>query len=231
MVVTDATCPVVTAAAQQVRTFAEQGETVILVAGPSHAATPGLVGQAPERVMVTASLSGVAAVEVADRRRVAVVMEPGAPLTRTVPVAEAVRRRFGQVLPQHSASLCHEPSDRVAALRRLAAETDVVLVVGPAGRDGFEVGAEIKAAGTQCHQVASPEDIEAGWLRDTASVGITATLSAEPRLIERITSALGGLGPTTVVALAADTVPVAVPVAVPVTEAVTTTPSVGLTPV
>ncbi len=217
MEVTDATCPVVTAAAQQVRTFAEEGETVVLVGGPSHAATPGLVGQAPERVVVTGSRSEAAAVEVADRRRVAVVMAPGAPLTRAVPVAEAVRRRFGQVLPQHSGSLCHEPSDRVAALRRLAAETDLVLVAGPAGQDSFEIGVEIKAAGTRCHQVASPEDIEPDWLRGTASVGITATLSAAPHLVERITSALGGLGPTTVVALAADTVPV------------TTTPSVGLT--
>jgi 4-hydroxy-3-methylbut-2-enyl diphosphate reductase len=204
----DATCPVVTRVAGEVRRLAEQGETVVLVADREDAATAGLVGQAPHQVTVTDGrpLTEVHVPGSADGR-IAVVMAPGAPLARVMPVAEAVRSRFGHVIPQDLSTTCAEPSDRYAAVLRMTAETDVTLVLGPESADGDMLTGLVTDAGTPAYQVRAPGDIQPDWILGTASIGITASTAADGHLVDQVITALAGLGPASIVEVTTRTVP------------------------
>ncbi|MCO1581660.1 hypothetical protein M8C13_38520 [Crossiella sp. SN42] len=215
LAITDATCPVVAATAGEVRRLAEQGETVVLVADPGQAAVPGLAGQAPEHVRMVADLPHVPGLEVADPRRVGVVVAPGAPVAVTRPVAEAVRNRFGHVLPQDPATLCAEPADRRAAVLRLAADTDVVLVAGPAGADSRMLLGLVEGAGARAYRVSSAQEVRPAWLGGMAAVGITASQGAPEGLVAELLQGLSGLGPMAAVEVAIRSAAVAVPVTAP----------------
>jgi 4-hydroxy-3-methylbut-2-enyl diphosphate reductase len=204
----DATCPVVARVAGEVRGFAEQGETVVLVADDEDAATAGLVGQAPHQVVVTGGRSPTEIhVPGAAHGRIAVVLAPGAAVARAMPVAEAVRSRFGHVIPQDLSTTCSEPSDRQAAVLRMAGDTDVTLVLGPESTDGDMLTGLVTDAGTPAYQVRAAGDIQPGWIRGTASIGITASTAADGHLVDQVIAALAGLGPTSIVEVTTHTVP------------------------
>lgn len=190
--VVDATCPLVAAAQSEVRRFADQGETVVLVGRPGHAVIPGLVGQAPEAVRVVQDPAGVPTVRVADPGRVAVVLAPGIEVRRTQPLAEAVRTRFGHVLPQHPATYCHEADDRAHALARLAVSCDIVLV---AGRDTAATVAALDAAGAPGYPVESVADLRPHWFARIATIGLVEAPGAAPGLTAALLRALQSLGP------------------------------------
>ncbi|CCH30650.1 hypothetical protein ABZ816_00100 [Actinosynnema sp. NPDC047251] len=215
LVLSDGTCPLVAAAAGEVRRLAEEGATVVVVADPAHAAVPTLTGQAPEQVVLVNEMAQADAVRVGDPGPIGVVVEPGADVARLMRVAERVRARFDHVRPQHPATLCHEPSDRHNALRLLA-EADVVLVVGKAAADDSEeVVARFAALGVPAFVVASAGEVEPDWLRTAGCVGVTASLTADPGAVDGVVDALRGLGPSAVVEVAVRTSPVVPRVVVP----------------
>ncbi len=220
--VTDATCPLVAAAADEVRRLAGQAEVVVLVADPAHAAVPGLVGQAPGQVTLVARPSQVATLDVPAAGGVGVVVEPGEAVADVMRVAERVRARFGHVVPQHPATLCHEPADRQSALRWLATDADVVLVAGaPGEKDGDAIVALLTGMGVPAHAVGSVEDVEPAWLRAAGCIGVTASLAAESGAVDVLVAALRGLGPTAVTGVDLHTRPISPSTVVPPRRRVT----------
>ncbi|TDT98390.1 4-hydroxy-3-methylbut-2-enyl diphosphate reductase [Streptomyces sp. 846.5] len=203
--VVDAGCPLALAAQAEVRRFARQGETVVLVGRSGHGAVPGLVGQADGQVRLVEDLVQAQQVEVADPARVAVVLQPGLPVGEAELVAEAVRSRFGHVLPQHPSTYCHAADDRLRALTQLADACAVVLVAGPEP-SAREVVRTIEQAGAEAYAVNGPGDVRPGWLGRRASVGVTASAGADPGLVEELLRALSGLGPCAVEVQGAATV-------------------------
>ena len=201
----DAACPLALAAQAEVRRFARQGETVVLVGRRGHGAVPGLMGQADGQVRLVEDLVQAQQVEVADPARVAVVLQPGLPVGEAELVAEAVRNRFGHVLPQHPSTYCHAADDRLRALTQLADACAVVLVAGPEP-SAREVVRTIEQAGADAYAVSGPGDVRPGWLDRRASVGVTASAGADPGLVEELLRALSGLGPCAVEVRGAATV-------------------------
>ena len=195
--VVDTLCPLAAAAHGELRRLAERGETVVVVGRPGSAALPGLLGQAPESVHLVGSVHDVGGISVADPGRVAVVLQPGLPIEDAEPVAEAVRARFGHVVPQHPATYCHAASDRRRTMASLAPACDVVLVVGPRP-DAEESLAQVEAAGGRAYPVAGPEEVLPWWLDRRASVGVTAAPGTAPAVAEEVVRALTGLGPCAV---------------------------------
>lgn len=193
----DAGCPLALAAQAEVRRFARQGETVVLVGRSGHGAVPALLGQADGAVRLVENLAQARQLEVADPGRVAVVLQPGLPVGEAELVAEAVRSRFGHVLPQHPSTYCHAADDRLRALTQLAHACAVVLVAGPEP-SAREVVRVIEQAGADAHAVRGPEEVRSDWLARRASVGVTAAAGAEPGLAEGLVRALSGLGPSAV---------------------------------
>ena len=129
--VTDATCPLVATAQRAVRGYAADGDTVVIVAGPyGHAVRDGLAGQAPEHAAFAEAETDLDALDIAGQ--VSFVLQPGVPVEQLTPVAAALRAR-------HSArgaspdGWCYWASDRLATLRAVAAESQLMLVLGAPG--------------------------------------------------------------------------------------------------
>ena len=212
LTVIDATCPLAASAHAEVRRFADRGDTVVLIARRGDAAVPGLVSQAPEAVQPAADTRDVAALSVPDPGRMAVVIQPGLPAQVTGPVLEALRARFGHIAPQHPSTLCDAADDRRAQVRSLAESCDAVLVA--CAQDDPEsawIGAACSTAGAAAHPVARLADVEPAWIAQSATVGVTATMRADPALPGRLMTALRGLGPTSVVERRVVTQPVSAP--------------------
>lgn len=199
LTVVDTVCPLAAAVQGEVRRFAEQGESVVLVGRSGHAALPALVGQAPEAVHLVESVEQARSIELADPGRVAVVVQPGLPVEEAELIAEAVRSRFGHVIPQHPSTYCYAASDRGRGLVELAASCGVVLVVGPEYTAPATVNV-IERVGGAAYPVAAPGDILPAWLAGVACVGVTAAPGAAPGLVTEVLRALTGLGPCAVVA-------------------------------
>ncbi|MEV0266358.1 hypothetical protein AB0I49_34125 [Streptomyces sp. NPDC050617] len=193
----DTGCPLIAAAQDEVRRFAAMGETVIVVGRPGDAVAAGLVRQAPGAVRVVESEEGARRVRVADDARVAVVLQPGLPVEETERVAEAVRARFGHVLPQDPATYCHAAGDRIRTLRGLAAACQVVLVVGPV-RAARPAVAVLERAGTGAYAAGAAGDVRPQWLSGAGAVGVTAVSGVSPAAVSGVLEALSGLGPCAV---------------------------------
>ncbi|MEV0277653.1 hypothetical protein AB0I22_14920 [Streptomyces sp. NPDC050610] len=190
----DTGCPLIAAAQDEVRRFAATGETVIVVGRPGDAVAAGLVRQAPGAVRVVENEEDARRVRLADDARVAVGLQPGLPVEETERVAEAVRARFGHVLPQDPATYCHAAGDRIRALRGLAAACQVVLVVGPV-RAARAAVAVLERAGTEAYVVGTAGDVRPQWLSGAGAVGVTAVSGVSPVAVSGLLEALSGLGP------------------------------------
>ncbi|MDQ3432484.1 MAG: hypothetical protein M3467_09750, partial [Actinomycetota bacterium] len=182
----------------EVRRFAERGMTVIVVGRAGHAVVPGLLGQSAGSVRLVESVRDVAEIRVPEGCEVAVVLQPGVPVEKLEPIAEAVRARFGHVVPQHPSSYCYAAGDREASLAALAASCGVVLVAAPAG-DGAPTLRVITGAGGVAYRVSAPGDILPSWVAGVACIGVTAAPGAAPGLVPGILRALSGLGPSVTV--------------------------------
>jgi len=205
--VVDATCPLVAMAHQDIRAYADRGDTVALITG-GHvtAAEASSVSQAPESVLPVHSTAAVADLRRAgiDPDRLSLVVQTGIPVGSATEIIAALRASFPRVRGQHYDALCYAATDRAATVRQVASVSDLVLVLGaPGDPDSTQMLAEAAgpeaAACRSVHRVAQVHDIEAGWLADAITIGTVLTRSAPPGLLAQVCDALSGLGPLSLV--------------------------------
>lgn len=200
--VVDATCPLAALAHRDVRAYADRGDTVVLITGPrGTAAEHVLVSQAPESVLPMRD-----AAHVPDRQqngtdpdRLSLVVSTGIPVDDAAAMISALRARFPRVRGQHYDALCYTATDRAAAVRLVAAASDLTLVLGTADDpDAAHMQAEAAAGGRRVRRLAAAGDIAAGWLTSVTAIGVVPTRSAPPELMAQVLDTLAGLGPLSV---------------------------------
>ena len=197
--VIDATCPLVSKVHQEVRRFTRAGSTVLLVGHHDHEEVVGTRGEAPERVIVVADPEEAARVEVADPEQLAFVMQTTLAVDEAADTVSVLRDRFPAIRGPHNDDICYATTNRQRAVRRVARESDLVLVLGSQNSSNSQRLAEVsEAEGTPAKLVDDASDVQLGWLADVRRVGITAGASAPPPLVDELIAALGGLGPTLV---------------------------------
>ncbi len=128
--VIDATCPLVAKVHAEARRFADSGFDIVLVGHEGHEEVDGTVGEAPARTHVIASADEVDSVEVDDPERVAYLTQTTLAIDETAGVVDALRERFPALAGPASSDICYATQNRQDAVRALAADCDVVLVVG-----------------------------------------------------------------------------------------------------
>ncbi len=128
--VIDATCPLVAKVHAEARRFAGAGFDIVLVGHEGHEEVEGTFGEAPERMRVIASADEVARLEVDDPERVAYLTQTTLAVDETADVVEALRERFPALVGPASSDICYATQNRQDAVRALASECDLVLVVG-----------------------------------------------------------------------------------------------------
>jgi 4-hydroxy-3-methylbut-2-enyl diphosphate reductase len=197
--VIDATCPLVEKVHAEARRFTARGDTVLLIGHSGHEEVDGTLGEAPGKIRLVESPSDVDALQVADPDRVTYLMQTTLAVDEAEEVVDALRERFPSVVGPGSADICYATSNRQNAVRRVAAEAELVLVVGSQNSSNSRRLVEVsQREGVVAHLVEGVGDVRLEWLAGVETVGISAGASAPPNLVEELTQALSGLGSTTV---------------------------------
>ncbi|NIH81147.1 4-hydroxy-3-methylbut-2-enyl diphosphate reductase [Amycolatopsis viridis] len=197
--VVDATCPLVTKVHAEARRFAGQGDTVLLIGHAGHDEVEGTLGEAPRRTILVESAEQARRVRVPDPARVSYLTQTTLGVDETAEVIAELRARFPALRGPDTGDICYATTNRQDALRSVARDTDLVLVVGSANSSNSMRLAELaRRCGTPAHLVDDPRGIRPEWLAGIERIGLTAGASAPPALVDAVITALGGLGPLTV---------------------------------
>jgi 4-hydroxy-3-methylbut-2-enyl diphosphate reductase len=193
--VIDATCPLVAKVHAEARRFASAGMDIVLVGHEGHEEVEGTSGEAPGRTHVIASAEEVDSLEPADPGKVAYLTQTTLAVDDTADVLERLRARFPAVVGPPSSDICYATQNRQDAVRALAGECDIVLVVGSANSSNSRRLVEVsERAGCPALLVENGGDIPPERLVGARRVGLTAGASAPEQLVEGVVRALVGLG-------------------------------------
>ena len=197
--VIDATCPLVTKVHLEAIRYARAGYTIILVGHEDHDEVIGTTGEAPDRIRVVADVEEAEALEVPDPSRVAYLTQTTLSVDDTRAVIEVLRRRFPAIVGPSKDDICYATQNRQAAVKELARQVDVVLVLGAANSSNANRLREVAAAaGARAHLINDVRDIRAEWLDGVRKVGVTAGASTPEFLVRELVELLETPGHTTV---------------------------------
>jgi 4-hydroxy-3-methylbut-2-en-1-yl diphosphate reductase len=197
--VIDATCPLVSKVHAEARRFDARGFDIVLVGHEGHEEVEGTSGEAPEHTHVIASAEEIDGLQISDPERVAYLTQTTLAIDETAGVVEALRRRFPSLVGPASSDICYATQNRQDAVRALARDCDVVLVVGSRNSSNSRRLVEVaERAGARAALVEDGTDIRPDLLIDSRRVGLTAGASAPESLVDGVVRALDGLGSVTV---------------------------------
>jgi 4-hydroxy-3-methylbut-2-enyl diphosphate reductase len=197
--VVDATCPLVTKVHTEARRFATRGDTIVLIGHAGHEEVDGTLGEAPENIVLVESAADVERLEVPDPGRVSYLTQTTLAVDEAAEVVDALRAKFPGLRGPASDDICYATTNRQDALRAIADESDLVLVVGSTNSSNSVRLVELAyRQGTPAHLIDDESGIRPEWMEGVRTVGLTAGASAPPRLFEEVVEAIGRLGPITV---------------------------------
>ncbi|WP_424991597.1 4-hydroxy-3-methylbut-2-enyl diphosphate reductase [Nocardia nova] len=193
--VIDGTCPLVSKVHAEVRKFAAAGKTVFLIGHAEHEEVVGTRGEAPGNVLVVADPEAAARVSPPDPEQVAYVMQTTLALAEAEATAAVLRQRFPALSVPRKDDICYATTNRQHAVREIARQSDLVLVLGSRNSSNSLRLAEVAAAdGVPARLVEDAGAVELDWLAGTHRIGVTAGASAPPHLVDDLVEALSGLG-------------------------------------
>jgi 4-hydroxy-3-methylbut-2-enyl diphosphate reductase len=196
--VIDATCPLVTKVHNEVRRYSMRGDTVFLIGHAEHEEVIGTVGEAPQDVIAIADAAQAATVTVKDPDRVAYVMQTTLAADEAAEVADVLRTRFPALSAPRRDDICYATTNRQLAVRAIAAQTELVLVLGSQNSSNSLRLVEVaEREGARSHLVEDAGAVDLRWLKGVSRIGITAGASAPPHLVDDLVHCLSGLGPVT----------------------------------
>jgi 4-hydroxy-3-methylbut-2-enyl diphosphate reductase len=197
--VIDATCPLVSKVHAEARRFARSGFDIVLVGHDGHEEVEGTFGEAPDDMHVIAAADEVDRLDVRDPERVAYLTQTTLAIDETAGVVDALRERFPALVGPASSDICYATQNRQDAVRELATDCDVVLVVGSGNSSNSRRLVEVaQRAGCSAALVEDGSDIDPELLIGACRVGLTAGASAPESVVEGVVRALDGLGGATV---------------------------------
>jgi 4-hydroxy-3-methylbut-2-enyl diphosphate reductase len=196
--VIDATCPLVTKVHSEVKRYAGRGETVFLIGHGDHEEVVGTLGEAPADIVLVEDVAAASKVTAHDPGRVAYAMQTTLAVDEAEEIASVLRERFPSLHAPRREDICYATTNRQQAVRAIARDCDLVLVVGSGNSSNSLRLVEVaEREGARAHLVEDAGEIELAWLAGARTVGITAGASAPPHLVDDIVAGLSGLGPVT----------------------------------
>jgi 4-hydroxy-3-methylbut-2-en-1-yl diphosphate reductase len=196
LTVIDATCPLVTKVHSEIRRYARRQNTVFLIGHPDHEEVQGSLGEAPEDVIVVPDVEAAHRVQPRDPSRVAYTMQTTLAVAEAEEIAGILRARFPALSAPRTDDICYATTNRQRAVRAIARQVDLVLVVGsPNSSNSLRLVEVAQREGAPAYLVEDVSEIDLSALAGTTRLGITAGASAPPHLVDQIVYCLGGLGP------------------------------------
>jgi len=183
----DATCPLVTKVHVSARKFADQGYTIIMIGHEGHEEVEGTMGEAPNAITLVETVADADVVEVADPDHVAFITQTTLSVDETAEIIERLRERFPKIVSSKSEDICYATTNRQIAVKQLAAECDLVLVIGSTNSSNSNRLVEVACDhGASSHLIDNASQVQEEWLEGVETVGITSGASAPEELVAEL---------------------------------------------
>jgi 4-hydroxy-3-methylbut-2-enyl diphosphate reductase len=193
--VIDATCPLVTKVHIEAIRFAKEGYSLLLIGHRDHDEVIGTMGEAPASTFVVNSVAQVDEVQVPDPDRVAYLTQTTLSLDETDGIIEALRRKFPLIKGPAAQDICYATQNRQTAVKEVAAESQLLLVVGSTNSSNSNRLVEVaRNLGTQAHLIENYRSIQHEWLQGVETVALTAGASAPEVLVQEVVDFLATQG-------------------------------------
>ena len=189
--VIDATCPLVTKVHVEAVKFAKQGYSLVLVGHRDHDEIEGTFGEAPEVTQIVSNAAEVKSLEIPDPDHVAYLTQTTLSLDEARDIIHALKEKFPNIVGPHSQDICYATENRQTAVKNVAHNADLVLVVGSNNSSNSNRLVEVsRNLGTKGYLIDNSEAIDSAWLEDVSTVAITAGASAPEILVEDVVNYL-----------------------------------------
>jgi 4-hydroxy-3-methylbut-2-enyl diphosphate reductase len=193
--VIDATCPLVTKVHVEAIRFAKDGYSLILIGHLNHDEIVGTLGEAPEVTQVVSNAEQVASISVQDPNRVAYLTQTTLSLDEAKDIIEALKAKFPNIRGPQAQDICYATENRQVAVKNVAEQADLVLVVGSPNSSNSNRLVEVAGnLGTHSFLIDTCQDIDEKWLEGVRTVALTAGASAPEILVQEVIALLGKKG-------------------------------------
>src|SRR5215216_2160556 len=183
----DATCPLVTKVHVEAKKFAAEGYTIILIGHAGHEEVEGTMGEAPESIVLIETEEDVDALEVPDPDRVAYISQTTLSVDETRAIILKLRERFPNITGPRTDDICYATTNRQMAVKQMAAECDLVLVIGSQNSSNSQRLVDVaRDYGARAHLIDNETQVQEEWLEGARVVGISSGASAPEELVERL---------------------------------------------
>ena len=184
----DATCPLVTKVHHEAKRFARDDVDILLIGHAGHEEVEGTTGEAPEHITLVQRPDDVDAVEVRDPARVAWLSQTTLSVDETLETVSRLRQKFPLLIDPPSDDICYATSNRQAAIKQIAAHSDLVLVVGSANSSNSVrlVEVALESGARTAYRVDNATEIDDEWLAGVTSVGVTSGASVPDDLVRGV---------------------------------------------
>jgi 4-hydroxy-3-methylbut-2-enyl diphosphate reductase len=193
--VIDATCPLVAKVHNEGRRYASGGREIVLVGHAGHAEVEGTIGQIPAKVHLVQTVEDVGRLDVADPDKLAYVTQTTLSVDDTRGIIAALKERFPSIVGPDVRDICYATQNRQQAVRELANQVDLILVVGSRNSSNSnrlrEIGQEL---GRPAYLIDDAEALRPEWFEGVESVGVTAGASAPETLVQGVLDGLRQFG-------------------------------------
>jgi 4-hydroxy-3-methylbut-2-enyl diphosphate reductase len=183
----DATCPLVTKVHVEAKKFAAQGYTIVLIGHAGHEEVEGTMGEAPDQIVLVQDEDEVDRLQVADPTRIAYISQTTLSVDETRTIILRLRERFPEIVGPRTDDICYATTNRQTAVKQLARESDLVLVVGSRNSSNSNRLVEVaREYGAASYLIDNETEIVEEWLEGVKVLGITSGASAPEGLVSEL---------------------------------------------
>ncbi len=183
----DATCPLVTKVHVSARKFADQGYTIIMIGHAGHEEVEGTMGEAPDSITLVETIEDADSVDVPDPDHVAFITQTTLSVDETSEIIDRLRERFPKIVSSKSEDICYATTNRQIAVKELASQCDLVLVIGSTNSSNSNRLVEVaRDHGAASHLIDNASQVREEWLEGVETVGITSGASAPEELVSEL---------------------------------------------
>ena len=195
----DATCPLVTKVHVEVAKLAKEGYEFLMIGHKGHPEVEGTMGQLLDGIYLVEDEADVHTVQPRQSEKLAVVTQTTLSVDDAASILAAIRQRFPQIREPKQQDICYATQNRQDAVKQLAGQVDVVIVVGsPTSSNSNRLRELAERLGTPAFMVDSPEELQPQWFAQAARVGLTAGASAPEVLVQGVIARIQALGAASV---------------------------------
>lgn len=192
----DATCPLVTKVHAEARRFANEGYQILLIGHEGHEEVVGTTGEAPDAITLVQDPKEAVTVEVSQPDKLVWLSQTTLSVDETLETVDVLREKFPDLISPPSDDICYATQNRQAAVKEIAAQCDVMVVVGSGNSSNSVrlVEVALEAGSTSAYRVDSATELDPKWFTDVSVVGVTSGASVPEVLVDEVLAWLAERG-------------------------------------